>query len=112
MLFFPSCRGSCVILLSVQMSRISVVRSAGAETLGPGRGQFLEYFSSCNCVTTALFSFISLKDTQHHRPLHSHQRGDCKWTLSQFLEPKPQAAVASILMVRISHSSELAIPVP
>lgn len=41
------------------MSRISVVRSAGAETLGPGHGQFLEYFSSCNCVTTALFSHLS-----------------------------------------------------
>lgn len=54
-------------------------------------------FCNCSCILFHLF----LKDTQRHRALRSSQQGDSKWTLSQFLEPKLQAATASILMVRM-----------
>lgn len=40
-----------------------------------------------------------MKDTQRHRRRLSSLLGDSRWTLSRCLEPKPQAATASVLKV-------------
>lgn len=54
------------------------------------------FFSS---LTTADSLFFFTKDTQRHRRRLSSLQEDSKWTLSRCLEPKPQAATASILKV-------------
>lgn len=53
----------------------------------------------CSFVMTASSLCFLMKDTQRHRLHLSCLQEDSKWTLSRCLEPKPQAATASILKV-------------